>query len=73
MSACILICGNGTLDAGEQCDDGNVMDFDGCTGCVIDAGWDCSGTICTQYCGNGTKDVIPLKSINEICDDGNTI
>jgi len=47
MSACILICGNGSLDAGEQCDDGNVMDFDGCTGCVIDAGWDCSGTICT--------------------------
>ncbi len=26
-----LACGNGTLDAGEQCDDGNVDDHDGCS------------------------------------------
>ena len=39
MSACILICGNGTLDAGEACDDGNVISGDGCSNCVIDSGW----------------------------------
>jgi len=25
------VCGNGTLDAGEQCDDGNTADGDGCS------------------------------------------
>ena len=24
------LCGNGTLDTGEECDDGNVVDGDGC-------------------------------------------
>ena len=24
-------CGNGTIDEGEQCDDGNRMDGDGCS------------------------------------------
>lgn len=29
-------CGNGTLDPGEQCDDGNILDSDGCSSiCVI--------------------------------------
>ncbi len=25
------VCGDGILDVGEQCDDGNVSDLDGCT------------------------------------------
>jgi cysteine-rich repeat protein len=29
-------CGNGSIDAGEQCDDGNGDDADGCSGCVVD-------------------------------------
>jgi cysteine-rich repeat protein len=29
-------CGNGTLDPGEECDDGNATDGDGCTKCVVD-------------------------------------
>jgi cysteine-rich repeat protein len=28
---CLPICGNGMLDPGEQCDDGNSSDIDGCT------------------------------------------
>jgi cysteine-rich repeat protein len=39
MSVCILICGNGSIDAGETCDDGNVIANDGCTNCAIDPGW----------------------------------
>jgi cysteine-rich repeat protein len=34
-------CGNGTVDPGEECDDGNTNPFDGCT------------NVCT-ICGNGT-------------------
>jgi cysteine-rich repeat protein len=33
------LCGNGVVDAGEACDDGNAVDADGCgTGCEIDHG-----------------------------------
>src|SRR5690606_31437524 len=36
-------CGNGTLDAGEQCDDGNRLAADGCgQTCQIEAGALCS-------------------------------
>ena len=28
-------CGNGEVDGDEQCDDGNDVDWDGCTGCEI--------------------------------------
>lgn len=29
-------CGNGAIDAGEECDDANAVADDGCTACVID-------------------------------------
>jgi cysteine-rich repeat protein len=44
-------CGNGALDQGEVCDDGNAVNEDGCTNsCQVEAGWQCtqpllSGTI----------------------------
>ena len=31
MSATYVVCGDGVLDFGEQCDDGNTMEGDGCT------------------------------------------
>jgi cysteine-rich repeat protein len=31
-SGCVSVCGNGLLDTGEQCDDGNTADGDGCSG-----------------------------------------
>jgi cysteine-rich repeat protein len=34
-------CGNGVIDIGEYCDDGNMLNGDGCTGCIIDPGWQC--------------------------------
>jgi len=53
--ACISIgCGDGTVDPGEQCDDGNMVEGDGCDS---DCSWSCSaddecddGDVC-----NGTE------------------
>jgi cysteine-rich repeat protein len=53
-------CGNGTLNAGEQCDDGNTINGDGCSATCR---WEGVGGLC----GDGTL------SFGEQCDDGNTI
>lgn len=50
-------CGNGELEAGESCDDGNTADGDGCDAeCGREA-----------YCGDGVMDE------GEVCDDGNNL
>ena len=47
--------GNGVIDAGEECDDANLDDLDGCSNsCVLAA------------CGDGTLNI----AANEICDGG---
>jgi len=38
-----LSCGNGFLDAGEECDDNNVEIFDGCSRCQLDPFFMCQG------------------------------
>ncbi len=64
-----LICGDGVLDAGEICDDGNRIDGDGCEStcllsigeaCVLDSDCDrgeCDENICARvtnaFCGDG--------------------
>ncbi|HVK86756.1 MAG TPA: DUF4215 domain-containing protein [Kofleriaceae bacterium] len=50
-------CGDSTIDEGEQCDDGNTYDGDGCSAT-------CEKEAC---CGDGTLDP------GEQCDDGNTV
>ena len=49
------LCGNGALDPGEMCDDGNRAAGDGCD------------AMCRRepYCGDGNRDS------GEVCDDGN--
>ena len=46
-STCIKsepICGNGKLEAKEQCDDNNEDDEDGCSSmCTVEDGWQCFG------------------------------
>ncbi|MFH2009213.1 MAG: kelch repeat-containing protein [bacterium] len=55
---CVVVrCGNGLLDPGEVCDDGNQASGDGCSG-------DCQST---ETCGNGYVD----HGAGEQCDDGN--
>jgi len=69
------ICGNGVVEPGEQCDDGNTLDGDCCSStCQFDpAGAPCTGTnVCLTattcngagVCGGGT----PTLSA---CNDGN--
>src|SRR5215212_293026 len=51
-------CGNAIKSATEECDDGNVIDGDGCSHlCNIES------------CGDGDVD----SSSGEVCDDGNNV
>lgn len=66
-------CGDGRVQGGEQCDDGNVVDVgDGCTAsCAVEPGWACTQpaaapSTCQQTCGDGT-----VQGPGEQCDDRN--
>lgn len=55
-SGCESVCGNGIVEAGETCDDGNFLGGDGCSAsCQPES-----------VCGNG------VVELGETCDDGNT-
>ena len=61
------VCGSGVLEAGEDCDDGNTADGDGCSAvCTIEQGYACTGdpSACTPICGDG------LAVGSERCDEG---
>ncbi len=64
------VCGNGTKENAEACDDGDTSSGDGCSAtCTVESGWSCSGvapTVCAEVCGNG------IVTSGEECDDGNT-
>jgi cysteine-rich repeat protein len=74
------VCGDGIIDAGEECDDANVDPTDGCTNtCTIcgdsvvtapeecdPPGAGCALNCTLEGCGNG------LIEAGETCDDGNT-
>lgn len=57
VSCVDIVCGNGTRETGEMCDDGNVVDGDGCSAaCTVEMGYICSGTpsVCTAPAMNST-------------------
>ncbi len=67
------VCGNGLLESGEVCDDGNTVSGDGCSG-------DCTAVEPNYVCPNpGQRCVSTMvcgdKKITgtETCDDGNTV
>lgn len=38
-------CGNGYVEGSEMCDDGNLLDGDGCDSkCMVEDGWTCTGS-----------------------------
>lgn len=51
-------CGDGITQTSEACDDGNILDGDGCN-------QTCKSN---ERCGNGVEDTF----VGEVCDDGNT-
>jgi cysteine-rich repeat protein len=56
-----LACGDGKKDEGEECDDGNTKNNDGCSkACSLEEGIE-------QRCGDS------IVTENEECDDGNTV
>jgi sulfatase modifying factor 1 len=67
-------CGDGELDEGERCDDGNVKNLDGCSStCRIETGWSCDEgepTGCTEICGDGR--LAGNEATAGGCDDQNT-
>jgi fibro-slime domain-containing protein len=59
------VCGDRTKEGAEACDDGNVVDGDGCSGtCSFEP--DCSSGSCVSACGDA------VKLAPEACDDGNS-
>ena len=63
-------CGNGRLDPGEACDDGNAIPGDGCSAdcTAVELGWECTlppRWPCSPICGDG------VRAGDESCDDGN--
>lgn len=47
------VCGNGTVEAGEGCDDGNTVSDDGCSATCVDETTADSGGGCTLMATNG--------------------
>ncbi|CAD8078874.1 unnamed protein product [Paramecium primaurelia] len=47
---CILDCGDGLILGAEQCDDGNSLNNDGCTNCLIDQGYKCQTLDEKSFC-----------------------
>lgn len=64
----IAVCGNSVVTSAEVCDDGNVVDGDGCSAnCgTVEPGWQCRvpGRKCIPDCGDG------VLLGGEKCDDG---
>jgi len=66
--ACAPTCGNGNLEPGEECDDGNLVNGDGCSStCQIEQGFTCTPTTkpdtqtCTQTLYSGQCLELPVK------------
>jgi len=81
-------CGNAVQDPGEQCDDGNLVNGDGCdsncavTACgngIVTTGEQCDdgnllgGDGCSPVCGLEGACGDGVRSPFELCDDGNTL
>ena len=77
------VCGDGIVQSGEECDDGLLIDGDGCSStCQVECGYECPGLwrACATGGGYGfhNSNCIPLpgdglRVMGEPCDDGNLV
>ncbi len=64
--ACTTACGDDNLDPGEDCDDGNLVDGDGCSStCKVEDGFTCSVTTSLVFstCQSGSGQCLELPVI----------
>ena len=63
-SSAHAVCGNGVLDSGEACEDGNTTNGDGCDNtCAIESGWDCTEAVFElDFYENYTQDGHPAPN-----------
>ncbi|MDD3498137.1 MAG: hypothetical protein PHH24_01370 [Candidatus Moranbacteria bacterium] len=74
-------CGNGVLDPGETCDDGNTIDGDGCsstcqTECILGQNYDCAYSPTGQACDAsncGTTITTSYANCYDRCDSTTTV
>ena len=65
-------CGNGKITGSEQCDDGNVLNGDGCSPlCDDEPGWFCFGE--PSVCKKGVPGGSGSSSTTVVAVDGNTV
>jgi len=84
----IALCGNAVLDPGEECDDGNVVNGDGCSvACrfercgdgylegaeVCDDGNTVAEDLCKNDCTPNVCGDGTIQTMIEACDDGNSV
>ncbi len=73
------VCGDGVLDetsggGGEECDDGNSANNDGCSStCLYEGSKICATASDDNCCGNSEIEISTADNIAENCDDGNTV
>jgi fibro-slime domain-containing protein len=65
LACTATVCGNKIVERGEECDDGNLLAFDGCYKCQLEPS--CTNGVCKSVCGDGQR------YDDEACDDGNTV
>ncbi|MEN7982125.1 MAG: hypothetical protein ABFQ65_01615 [Nanoarchaeota archaeon] len=62
------VCGDGTINIGEQCDDSNIVNGDGCdSNCQTECTPDCTGKDCgDDGCGGTCPDTCVLPEVCEV-------
>lgn len=66
-----LLCGDGIVNGGEQCDDNNVVSFDGCSAnCAIEPKFNCTGVIVAAAAPFVTHADGQCVNVDTTCGDG---
>ena len=65
VSSLVEICGDGVNIGIKECDDGNMLDGDGCNSqCIVESGWSCHIEDAQDICIKNDPPVIKRASID---------